>query len=141
MQYEVEGHALLNMISALDKARYEVWALISSTRNFGEYIVAPFKLVWRFAGDRTVFCVVRTDVWPDVSTTDFVKWYCQEDICCFPCRIPWVDVLYALERRDEEIAVLGLTPIEPTNHRWNHLRAFVGFYLGRPTEHLSHLKL
>lgn len=140
-EYEAQGNSLLNMISTVDRSRYEVWALISSTRNFADYVIAPFKLVWRFDGDRTVFCVVRCDIWADLMPSDFIKWYCQEDICCFPCRVPWVDILYALERRGEASAVVGLPSTDQNSYCWNHLRTFITFHLGRDSRHLDGLKL
>lgn len=135
IEYEATGNFILSLInSSLDRCQYEVWALISTSQSLVEYAVAPFRFVWRFNGDRTVYCVVRSDLWPDVQPSDFVKWFCEGDMCCFFCKVPWVDIRYCLEARSNQELSAAFITHDPFGISWGQLRTYVRLYLGRDRE-------
>lgn len=135
IEYEATGNFILTLMNtSLDWACYEVWALISCTGNLNDYAIAPFKLVWRFANDGTVYAVVRTDLWPDIQAADFVSWFCDGDMCCYYCKVPWISARYCLEARSQHDLIACIVGNDPYSASWAQLTTFVRLHLGRDRE-------
>ncbi|QOJ53959.1 E4.1 protein [Barthadenovirus mellis] len=116
---------------AVDKARYEVWALVSTVKDPALFCEAPFKIIFQFVLDSTVYVVVRKDIFPEFSIRDYLRWLNlnSRDFMTYT-KIGWDRLTWFLEEADGRLIRCCFTSTADESHDavWSTFYHFVRLF-------------
>lgn len=120
-------NTLMGLLVGLDEDCHDVIAFVTTHELLPFFSVAPFRAVWQFDNDRTVYGIIRNDISPEFNTIDFLRWFLfNETICTTYCKLTWGEMRASFDAHTSCDFCLPST--DPSSPEWDCLKMFMEMY-------------
>ncbi|AAB29327.1 E4.1 [Ovine adenovirus 7] len=114
---------LLSFLSPLNRHQYQVYCIVSS-RYLNYWARGPFRMAFRFNGDKTVYVLAQKDLFPEFDALDYLKWANFENMGTGFFEVDWDNLVGVLNDRESLIAEVVFVTSNVQDETWNFFRYY-----------------
>lgn len=78
------------LLESFDKRKYRCFVFTTVTEFVEYWVRGPFRMVFQFENDRSVYVISQVDLYPEFDPVDYIQWFLSDDhVCCSFASVDW----------------------------------------------------
>nr|WMQ77659.1 E4.2 [Zoothera dauma adenovirus] len=125
IRFQCSAETLRFILDKFNKNKYECFAFVTAVERLEAFAQGPFRLVFKFNDDRTVYGIACKHVYREFSSFDFLKFVlCYDDLCTCVTNVTWHDVILASNNPRNTSVEYCLVPVDKNDPSWENVCDF-----------------